>query len=133
MISKSTLTSIAPIFLCMLVTQPNIAMADNTKKIEVNREDEKKPAKKARTIASRNNQAVKIYPDPVKRVMHVIAKDNDGKQIDFFVFDLQGTLVDHFKMDEGDHKRLTNLDRGKYVYQVFSGDEETVAGQFEIR
>jgi len=132
MISKSTLTSIAAISLCMMVSTPNYAW-NGSRKMEVNREDEKKPEKKTRTVASRNNQAVKIYPDPVKRVMHVIAKDNDGKQIDFFVFDLEGTLVHHYKMDEGDHKKISGLERGKYVYQVFSGDEETVAGQFEIR
>lgn len=132
MISKSTLTSIAAISLCMMVTTPGFAWT-GSRKMEVNREDEKNPVKKTRMISSRNNQAVKIYPDPVKRVMHVIAKDNDGKQIDFFVFDLEGTLVHHYKMDEGDHQRISGLERGKYVYQVFSGDEETVAGQFEIR
>lgn len=132
MISKSTLSSIAGIILCVFVAQPTIALATPSRKITEIREDDKKPAKRARAIASRNNQAVKIYPDLVKRIMHVVAKENDGKQIDFFVFDLEGTLVHHYKMSDGDHQRLT-LERGKYVYQVFSGDEETVAGQFEMR
>ncbi len=65
--------------------------------------------------------------------MHVIAKENDGKEIDFFVFDLQGVLLKHYKMEEGEHQRITGLNRGKYIYHVFSGDEETATGKFDIR
>ena len=99
---------------------------------------EDEPAKKNKmkaksSFASLNNSAVKIYPDAVKRDMHVVAKENDGKEIDFFVFDLQGTLVQNYKMKAKDHYRLTGLSRGTYVYRVFSGDEETATGKFEIR
>jgi hypothetical protein len=91
-----------------------------------------KSAKKART-QSRNNTSVKIYPDLFSRVMHVVAKENEGKEIDFFVFDLEGTLIQHYKMENGDHKKLSRLARGKYIYRVFSGDEETATGNIEIR
>ncbi len=87
----------------------------------------------AKTMSSRNNSTVKIYPDIVKRDMHVIAKDNAGKEIDFFVFDLQGTLMHNFKMKQKDHQKITGLARGTYIYRVFTGDEETATGQFEIR
>jgi hypothetical protein len=96
-------------------------------------EDPAKKKAKAKTFASHNNSAVKIYPDALKREMHVVAKNNEGKVIDFFVFDLQGTLVQNYKMKAGDHNRITGLARGAYVYRVFSGDEETAAGKFEIR
>lgn len=99
-------------------------------------EDEPVAAKakaKTTTATSRNNSSVKIYPDIIKRNMHVVAKDNDGKEIDFFVFDLQGTLVQNFKMKEKDHMKIAGLARGKYVYRVFSGDLETASGEFEIR
>jgi hypothetical protein len=68
-----------------------------------------------------------------KRVMHVVAKEGLTQEIDFFVFDLQGTLIQHYKMEAGDHERLVDLARGKYVYHVFAGDEETASGQFEVR
>jgi len=100
--------------------------------------EEEKPAKKsktknAKTLSRLNNEAVKIYPDALKREMHVVAKDNDGREIDFFVFDLEGTLVHNYKMQPKDHNKVTGLKRGTYVYRVFCGDEETAAGQFEIR
>ncbi len=94
--------------------------------------EEKKPSIKT-NYSSRNNNAVKIYPDVIKKTMHVVAKENDGKEIDFFVFDLQGTLMKHYRMDEGDHEKITGLKRGKYIYHVFCGDEETATGKLDIR
>ena len=88
---------------------------------------------KAKVSSSRNNSSVKIYPDILKRVMHVVAKDNDGVDIDFFVFDLEGSIVKHYKMKSGDHEKIADLDRGKYVFGVFSGDDETATGNFDIR
>jgi hypothetical protein len=65
--------------------------------------------------------------------MHVVAKDNDGKEIDFFVFDVEGSLIHHYKMKAKDHNKLSGLARGNYVYRVFCGDEERATGNFEIR
>lgn len=88
---------------------------------------------KTKLFSSRNNDAVKIYPDFIKRNMHVIAKENNSNVIDFFVFDVQGTLIFHKKMKANDHETLKEFKRGKYIYRVFSGDEETAAGELEFR
>jgi hypothetical protein len=88
---------------------------------------------KNKSVNLRNNNSVKIYLDAPKKKVHVIAKENKGKQIDFFVFDLEGTLVHNHKMKMKDHHRVTNLSKGIYVYRVFCGDEETASGQFEIK
>ncbi len=92
------------------------------------------PAKKeTKKFASLNNIAVKIHPATVKREMHVVAKENEGAEVDFYVFDLQGTLIQHYKMQPKSHYKLSGLKKGQYVYSVFQGDEETVSGKFEIR
>jgi hypothetical protein len=104
--------------------------------LERKKDDPKKKANSnnTKTLASSlNNDAVKIFPDIVKRSMHVVAKDNAGREIDFFVFDLQGVIIQHFKMKEKDHIKIAGLARGKYIYRVFSGDEETASGHFEIK
>jgi len=141
---KSTLRKSKPVIalgLCssLLMVQPVMATAGKLSDgiTEVFNEKEK-PAKKnktkaAKTLSRLNNEAVKIYPDAIKREMHVIAKENDGKEIEFFVFDLEGTLVQHTKMQPRDHYKIAGLKRGTYVYRVFCGDEESAAGQFEIR
>ena len=56
-----------------------------------------------------------------------------AERLIFFVFDLEGTLLKHYKMEGGDHQKITGLKRGKYIYHVFCGDEETAVGKFEIR
>ena len=80
---------------------------------------------------SRKERAVKVYPDLVKRLMHV--KNVEEDPLDFFVFDLEGTLIRHFKMDEGDHKKITGLEKGLYVYQVFVGDIMSESGKITIK
>ncbi|HMR91523.1 MAG TPA: T9SS type A sorting domain-containing protein [Chitinophagaceae bacterium] len=75
---------------------------------------------------------IKIYPDPSKKAMYVEAKQAHGLKIDFFVFDLEGTLMKHFKMKTGDREKISGLEKGKYVYSVFSGDEEADHGEFDI-
>jgi hypothetical protein len=127
---KFTLSITAGIFLSVLAIQPYASINSATTEIK----EEKRPSINTRsTYSSRNNHAVKIYPDVIKKTMHVVAKENDGKEIDFFVFDLQGTLMKHYRMNEGDREKITGLSRGKYIYHVFCGDEETVTGKFNIR
>jgi hypothetical protein len=77
--------------------------------------------------------AIKIFPDALKRIMHVVIKEREEKEIDFFVFDMQGTLILNYKMKAGSHERITGLARGTYIYRVFTGDEETENGDFEIK
>jgi hypothetical protein len=130
---KFTLLAATCIFFSLLV-MPVASMAGDETRPGSDKEATKEEAKKTtRSHSSRNNNAVKIYPDVFKRVMHVVAKGNDNKEIDFFVFDLEGTLIKHYRMENGDHKKMTGLNRGKYVYHVFAGDEETAFGEFEIR
>ncbi len=85
--------------------------------------------------AAKNDPPVKITPHVMKREMVVKAKKNKSKQkqLDFFVFDTGGQMVQHHKMKPKDSYRLAGLKRGQYIYRVFSGDEEAANGKFEIR
>jgi hypothetical protein len=130
---KFTLSLAGCICFSLLAIQPYYSAATvkrNAATIGITEED--KPLK-TKSNSSRNNDAVRIYPDIIKKAMHVVAKSNDGKEIDFFVFDMQGTLMKHFRMKDGEHKTISGLQRGKYIYHVFCGDEETASGKFDIR
>ena len=85
--------------------------------------------KKTRT--SRKEREVRIYPDMLKRAMHV--KSVQSAKVDFFVFDSQGTLLVHYKMNEKDHKKINGLERGTYTYQVFKNDEMSESGSIIIK
>lgn len=114
--------------ICLLLLQPIFSIASSG-------DDDPGSGRtvKKRKASSLNNVSVKIYPDALKRIMHVVAKENEGKEINFFVFDMEGTLVLNNKMKAGDHQKITGLARGTYEYRVFCGDEETANGKFIIK
>ena len=86
-------------------------------------------SKNAKT--SRKEREVKIYPDLLKNVMHV--KNVESAKVDFFVFDAEGTIMVHYKMNEKDHKKINGLEKGTYTYQVFKNDEMSESGQIIIK
>jgi hypothetical protein len=92
----------------------------------------KKSGDKVKAYSSRNNGSVKIYPDALKKMMHVVAKANKKKEIDFFVFDMEGTMMRNYKMKAKEHVKIQGLQKGSYLYRVFCGDEETASGNFII-
>jgi len=77
------------------------------------------------------DNVVKIYPDAFKRILHV--KSLVETPLDFYVFDLEGTLELHYKMIGKEHKKITSLKRGYYTYQVFEGDAMTDSGKINIK
>jgi hypothetical protein len=84
-----------------------------------------------KTKVTRKEREVKIYPDMLKKVMHV--KNVVNTEVDFFVFDTEGTIKVHYKMNEKDHKKINGLDRGIYTYQVFKNDEMSESGKIIIK
>ena len=86
-------------------------------------------SKNAKTL--KKEREVKIYPDLLKNVMHV--KSVETAKVDFFVFDSEGTIMVHYKMNEKDHKKINGLEKGIYSYQVFKNDEMSESGQFIIK
>ncbi len=84
-----------------------------------------------KTKVSKKEREVKIYPDMLKKVMHV--KNKEITDVDFFVFDDEGTILVHYKMNEKEHKRINNLEKGNYTYQVFINDEMSESAKITIR
>ena len=80
---------------------------------------------------SKKEREVKIYPDLLKKVMHV--KNVETEKVDFFVFDAEGTIMVHYKMNEKDHKKINGLEKGTYTYQVFRNDEMSESGKIIIK
>ena len=91
----------------------------------------KKKETRDQPTSSLNNKSVKVYPDPIKRQIHVISKVKT--ETTFFVFDLEGTLIVNRIVKEGEHFKISGLERGFYTYHLFNGDEEKATGKFEIR
>jgi len=106
----------------------------NTNQIFISKksfEDDKKPAKKEKSF--RNQNVVKVYPDMVKKEMHVLAKSGIEKEIEFMVFDINGNMVLDYKMKPGEKRTINELKKGSYMYHVFAEDEYLTTGKIVFR
>jgi len=93
--------------------------------------EEDKPAKTEKSLTS--SIAVKVFPDVIKKSMHVVAKGSNEKEISFFVFDVDGKMVVDYTMKSGDRKTVSPLPKGNYMYYVFCGDEFIESGKMQFR
>jgi hypothetical protein len=106
----------------------------NTNEISISKksfEDDKKPAKKEKSF--RNQNVVKVYPDIVKKEMHVMAKSGIEKEIEFMVFDINVKMVLDYKMKPGEKRTINELKKGSYMYHVFAEDEYLTTGKIVFR
>ena len=115
------------------ITQTKLLATSKTNKtISANFfEDDKGPAKKEKTFKAQN--VVKVYPDAIRRAMHVVARQGIEKEIDFLVFDINGNMMLNYKMKPGQKKMINKLKRGSYMYHVFCEDEYISTGKIEFR
>jgi hypothetical protein len=98
-------------------------------------EDDKKPAKKTRSSAKTtvNTVSVRFVPDIFKKSFHVVTKSESEKEMNFFVFDVEGNLVMNYKSKGSERKTISGLNRGNYIYRVFCDDEEVASGRIQFR
>ncbi len=130
LLPTKTILSIAVICL----SGSKLEASDNTNEIFISKktfEDDKKPAKKEKSF--RNQNVVKVYPDIMKKEMHVIAKSGIEKEIEFMVFDINGNMVLNYKMKPGEKRTITELKKGSYMYHVFAEDEYLTTGKIVFR
>jgi hypothetical protein len=122
-------------FLLALICLPQAKLlaAENEGKIFIERkiDDDGKPGKKEHSF--KNQNVVKVFPDPIKKTIHVVARTANEKEIDFLVFDINGNMVLNYKMKAGEKRSISNLKKGAYMYHVFSEDEYLTTGKIEFR
>jgi len=130
LLPTKTILSIAVICL----SGSKLHASDNANEIFISKktfEDDKKPAKEEKSF--RNQNVVKVYPDIMKKEMHVIAKSGIEKEIEFMVFDINGNMVLNYKMKPGEKRKITELKKGSYMYHVFAEDEYLTTGKIVFR
>jgi hypothetical protein len=130
----ATLLLGAKFLLLMTVTctvGKSLCASNNVCKITKDFDDDKKPARKERSF--KNENAVKVFPDVVKKAMHVIARPGNRKEIEFLVFDISGNMVLNYKMQAGERKTITDLKKGSYMYYVFADDEYLMTGKIVFK
>ena len=115
-----------------LVLSSSHSSFDNADVFKNQRTVERKSISEGNGYRKERKNLIKIVHNPEKKSIRVMVKDIAGDTIDFYVFDLEGTMVVNYKLKSKEKKIITNLEKGAYTYNAFSGDEETDFGKIVI-
>ena len=115
-----------------LVLSSSHSPFENTDVFKNQRTVERKSVGSGNTFKKERKNLIKIVHNPEKKSVRVVVKDIAGQTIDFYVFDLEGTMVINYKLRSKEKKIITTLEKGAYTYNAFSGDEETDFGKIII-
>ena len=83
-----------------------------------------------RKAAARKN-VIRLYPNPSYGKISVSATVEGS--LNFYVFDLEGTLVYQAVLKNKEKKNIENLQKGTYVYDVFQNDQSIEEGKIIIK
>jgi hypothetical protein len=82
---------------------------------------------------SSSKYRVKLYPDANHQVLFFSARGREGKAYQLFVFDVNGILVKSVNIRNKETTMLNKMEKGMYVFEVFSNDERIGNGQLFVR
>ena len=80
---------------------------------------------------------IRLYPSASHEVLFFNAsgpaKDGEGKVYQLYLFDIEGNLIKQANIRNKQTTVLNNLEKGTYVFEVFSDDERIENGQLIVR
>ena len=82
---------------------------------------------------SHSKYRVKLYTDANHRVLFFSASGREGKAYQLFVFDISGNLVRRANIRNKETTMLGNMEKGIYLFEVFSNDERIGNGRLFVR
>ena len=76
---------------------------------------------------------IRLYPDASHHVLFFSARGIYGRAYQLFIFDVEGKLVKQVNIKNKQTTVLENIERGDYLFEVFSDDERIENGQVIVR
>lgn len=76
---------------------------------------------------------IKLYPNASHEVLFFSASGNSAKVYQLYLFDMYGTLVKQANIRNRQTTVLNSIEKGAYLFEVFSDDERIENGQVIIR
>lgn len=73
-----------------------------------------------------------IDPNPSNGNMRVKNMYADAKEVHFYVFDLDGVMIENIRLRTREVKKITGLSKGVYLYDVFEKDESIERGKIIV-
>lgn len=76
---------------------------------------------------------VRLYPSANQQVLFFSASGQDGRVFQLFLFDVEGKLIKQVNIRNKQTTVLNNIDKGNYLFEVFSDDERIENGQVIVK
>lgn len=80
---------------------------------------------------------IKLYPSASHEVLFFSASgptsDADGKVYQLYIFDMEGNLVKQANIRNKQTTVLNNIEKGNFMFEIFSNDERIENGQLIVR
>ena len=82
-------------------------------------------------LSSRKHK-IRIYADANNEVIFFSADGEGGRSYQMFVFDVDGKLVRQANIKSKQTTVIDNVEKGTYLFEVFSDDERIENGQLRV-
>lgn len=76
---------------------------------------------------------IRLYPNTNQQVLFFSASGESGKVYQLFLFDMDGALVKQANIRNKQTTVINNLEKGIYLFEVFSDDERIENGKVTVR
>lgn len=86
-----------------------------------------------KTFSNKKVQEIKLYPDATNEALVFTSTGVYGKEYQLFVFDMDGRLAKLTHVRNKETTSLAQLEKGNYMYEVFSNDDRVENGSITIR
>ena len=75
---------------------------------------------------------VRLYPNPTSDGI-ITVNSNSSEPLHFYIFDLEGVLISRVMLGAKEHKTISDLKKGTYMYDVFKNDESIEQGKIIVK
>ena len=76
---------------------------------------------------------VKLYPNANREILFFSASGEDGKVYQFYLFDMDGKLVKQTQIRNRETTLISKIEKGTYLFEVFSDDERIENGNLTVK
>ena len=116
---------------CMLLTGFNKSFADsrNQNSLSTSLKDSIIVTK----TQTNKKYKVKLYPNATSEVLFFSASGEDGKVYQFYLFDMDGKLIKQTQIRNRETTLITKIEKGTYLFEVFSDDERIENGNLTVK
>ena|SRR5690606_3921832 len=80
-----------------------------------------------------NHNIISIDPNPSNGNIQVKNITENAKEVQFYVFDLDGMMIENIRLYAREIKKVNGLRKGVYLYDVFEKDESIERGKIIVQ